>query len=331
MYDADDLCPYTSTLDTADTTGCGAEQRDTDGDDVVDADDLCPMTQPGFNADANGCDATQRDGDGDGVSDAMDTNCPNSPAGATVDRFGCAPSELDDDNDGVTNDLDLCASTMTIWNANPDGCAPEQLDGDEDGVTDATDQCPDTPTGEPVNNVGCGLSQIDSDNDGVTDDQDAFPDDPTEVTDSDGDGVGDAADFYPKDASRSVPEGGLSMPFWIALVIGVMIAIGVTALLLMRRRGDEEGDYQGQFDSELAPAEDIYAMAGVTAATPLDATQSETDTVMQTTETMVPEHATINEHGQKTWVDSAGITWCQNPDGSMIRFDTESGAWVPHQ
>ena len=331
VYDADDLCPYTSTLDTADSTGCGAEQRDTDGDDVVDADDLCPMTQPGFNADANGCDATQRDGDGDGVSDAMDTNCPNSPAGATVDRFGCAPSELDDDNDGVTNDLDLCASTMTIWNANPDGCAPEQLDGDEDGVTDATDQCPDTPTGEPVNNVGCGLSQIDSDNDGVTDDQDAFPDDPTEVTDSDGDGVGDAADFYPKDASRSVPEGGLSMPFWIALVIGVMIAIGVTALLLMRRRGDEEGDYQGQFDSELAPAEDIYAMAGVTAATPLDATQSETDTVMQTTQTMVPEHATINEHGQKTWVDSAGITWCQNPDGSMIRFDTESGAWVPHQ
>ena len=108
--------------------------------------------------------------------------------------------------------------------------------------------------------------KCDSDNDGVTDDQDAFPDDPTEVTDSDGDGVGDAADFYPKDASRSVPEGGLSMPFWIALVIGVMIAIGVTALLLMRRRGGEEGDYQGQFDSELAPAEDIYAMAGVTSS-----------------------------------------------------------------
>ena len=72
-------------------------------------------------------------------------------------------------------------------------------------------------------------------------------------------------------------------------------------------------------------------MAGVTAVTQLEATQSETDTVMQTTGTMAPPHATLNEHGQKTWVDEVGNTWCQNPDGSMMRFDAESGAWVPHQ
>ena len=69
VYDADDLCPYTSTLDVADSTGCGAAQRDTDDDGVMDADDLCPMTQPGYNADMNGCDSTQLDGDGDGVID----------------------------------------------------------------------------------------------------------------------------------------------------------------------------------------------------------------------------------------------------------------------
>ena len=331
VYDADDLCPYTSTLDTADSTGCGAAQRDTDGDDVMDADDLCPMTQPGFNADVNGCDATQRDGDGDGVNDAMDTNCPNSPAGSTVDGFGCAPSELDDDSDGVTNDLDQCDNTMTIWSANPDGCAPEQLDSDSDQIVDATDQCPNTPAGESVNVVGCGLSQLDSDNDGVTDDLDAFPLDPTEVADSDGDGVGDAADFYPKDASRSVAEGGLSMPFWIALVIVILVAIGSTALYMMRRNGRQEENYDGQFSPELAPAEDIYAMAGIEVATETAISQSETDVQVQHSNAMAPSHATINEHGQKTWVDEVGNTWCQNPDGSMMRFDSESGAWVPHQ
>ena len=35
----------------------------------------------------------------------------------------------------------------------------------------------------------------------------------------------------------------------------------------------KKGTIKVSFDSELAPAEDIYAMAGVTAATPLDATQ----------------------------------------------------------
>ena len=261
----------------------------------------------------------------------QDTNCPNSPAGSTVDGFGCAPSELDDDSDGVTNDLDQCDNTMTIWSANPDGCAPEQLDGDSDQIADATDQCPNTPAGESVNTVGCGLSQLDSDNDGVTDDLDAFPLDPTEVADSDGDGVGDAADFYPRDASRSVAEGGLSMPFWIVLVIVILVAIGSTALFMMRRNGRQEEGYDGQFSPEPAPAEDIYAMAGIEAATETTVTESETDVQAQHSNAMAPSHATINEHGQKTWADEAGNTWCQNPDGSMMRFDSESGAWVPHQ
>ncbi len=334
VYDADDQCPYTSTLDVADDTGCGAAQRDTDNDEVMDADDLCPMTQPGYNADANGCDATQRDGDEDGISDALDTNCPNTPAGETVDSFGCAESELDDDNDDVTNDLDECPSTLSIWAAGPNGCSPEQSDQDNDEVTDATDICPSTPTGQSVNNQGCSLSQIDSDNDGTTDDLDAFPDDPTEITDSDGDGVGDIADAYPKDASRSVAEeGGLSMPFWIALVIVVFVGIGGSALYLMRQNAQQTDEYQaGGIGMEIQPAEDIYAMAGVAATEPPTANygESELETLNQTN-TVVPIEASTNEHGQTTWADELGNTWCQNPDGSIMRFDTESGAWVPHQ
>ena len=321
IFDADDVCPYTSTADVADNTGCGAEQRDTDNDGIVDADDLCPMTQPGFNADVNGCDATQRDGDGDGVNDAMDSNCPNTPANQTVDNFGCAQSELDDDNDGVTNDLDQCVNTMTTWNARPDGCSPEQTDTDTDTVADATDTCANTPAGEPANSAGCSLSQIDSDNDGRNDAEDAFPNDPTEWDDTDGDGVGDNADYYPTDRSRSVDEGGVSLPFWIALVIVVFVGIGATAVFLMRRTGSE--DVQGAYEDsfiEPQPAQDIYEMASV-----------ESTSANVSTGPTTPAHATINEHGQTSWVDETGISWCQDPDGSLRRYDTESGAWVSHQ
>ncbi|MDP6324854.1 MAG: pre-peptidase C-terminal domain-containing protein [Candidatus Thalassarchaeaceae archaeon] len=323
IFDADDICPYTSTSDVADNTGCGAQQRDTDDDGIVDADDICPMTQPGYNADANGCDSTQRDGDGDGVNDSMDTNCPNSPAGESVDNFGCAPSELDDDNDGVSNDLDQCANTMTTWNARADGCSPEQVDTDADSVMDATDACANTPAGESVNNVGCGLSQIDSDNDGVNDAEDAFPDDPTEVADSDGDGVGDVADFYPSDRSRSVDEGGVAMPFWIALVLVVFVGIAGVAVFIMRRSGRGEEEIAGSFSMEAQPAEDIYSMAGID-----EQMMSPIPTVSLPT---IPAHAATNEHGQTTWADETGVSWCQEPDGTLRRYDAESGTWVSHQ
>ena len=288
----------------------------------MDADDLCPMTLPGYNADMNGCDSTQKDGDGDGVNDAMDTNCPNSPEGESVNSFGCAPAELDDDNDGVANNLDQCANTLTTWIAGADGCSPQQVDSDGDMVMDATDACPDTHPSESVDSVGCSLTQIDSDGDGVNDAQDAFPDDPNEVADSDGDGVGDVADYYPRDAARSVEEGSF-MPFWIALVIVVFIGIAGVAVFIVRRSRGEEDEYAGAFSMDPQPSEDIYAMAGVD-----ESTFAETP---QEVLVMAPAHATMNEHGQKTWADEAGVSLCQDPDGSLRRYDAESGAWVPHQ
>ena len=214
---------------------------------------------------------------------------------------------------------------MTTWIARTDGCAPQQADTDDDSVVDAADACADTPSGESVNSEGCSLTQLDSDGDGVNDAQDAFPEDPNEVSDSDGDGVGDVADFYPEDATRSVQEEGSYMPFWIALVIVVFIGIAGVAVFIMRRSGrGEEDPYAGAFSIDPQPSEDIYAMAGVdesTFAEPLG------DALVQT----APAHATTNEHGQTTWVDEAGVSWCQDPDGSLRRFDAESGTWVSHQ
>ena len=353
IFDADDLCPYTSTLDVADSTGCGAAQRDTDDDGVMDADDLCPMTQPGYNANMDGCDSTQLDGDDDGVNDATDTICPNTPAGEVVDETGCAASELDDDNDGVTNDLDQCPLTLSIWNPRTDGCSPEQADTDGDLVKDDRDECADTHSGEVVNSAGCSLTQLDSDNDGVNDAQDEFPNDPAEVSDSDGDGIGDVADFYPNDPSRSIEEQGGYMPFLIALIIVLFVGVGGVAVFLTRRRGRVEGEqYEGGFSMEPHPSEDIYAMAGVTEVVASESSQVISDLELrdefavpeQTTEQVVdpglsmphtafsvPAHATTNEHGQTLWADEAGVSWCQDPDGSLKRYDAESGTWVSHQ
>ena len=49
-----------------------------------------------------GCGATQRDADGDGVSDSND-QCLNTPLGAEVDLLGCTAGLSDADNDGVVD------------------------------------------------------------------------------------------------------------------------------------------------------------------------------------------------------------------------------------
>ncbi|SVE21016.1 uncharacterized protein METZ01_LOCUS473870, partial [marine metagenome] len=245
---------------------------------------------------------------------------------------------LDDDNDGVTNDLDQCGNTLSIWNPRTDGCSPEQVDTDGDTVKDDRDTCADTPSGESVNSVGCSLTQIDSDGDGVNDAQDAFPNDPNEVSDSDGDGIGDVADFYPNDAARSAEEQGSYMPYWIALIIVVFLGIAGVALFIMRRSGrDEEDQYAaGGFGIEAQPAQDLYAMAGVTEVvasespqllinnqTVVDIAAETPKTPLETIEWTanvtqgVPAHATTNEHGQTLWADEAGVSWCQDPDGSL--------------
>ena len=294
---------------------------DTDGDGVKDTLDQCSEDASGFDADGDGC---IDDTDGDAIKDNVDDCVDEDATGFDVDENGCID---DSDGDGVKDNVDACVDEdATGFDIDENGCID---DSDGDGVKDNVDVCAnEDATGYDVDGNGC---IDDTDGDGVNDANDAFPEDPVEIEDSDGDGVGDVADAYPMDASRSAEEGSLSMPFWIALVIIVMIAIAGSALFLMRKLGSDEDGYEGAFASELAPAEDIYAMAGIDAAAATNVTQSESDATMQSTGAMAPAHATLNEHGQKTWVDEVGNTWCQNPDGSMMRFDTESGAWVPHQ
>ena len=288
---------------------------DTDGDGVKDTLDDCTEDASGFDADGDGC---IDDTDGDGVKDNVDTCVNEDATGFDNDGDGCID---DTDGDEVKDDSDTCVEEdATGFDNDEDGCID---DTDGDGVKDNVDICVnEDATGFDKDGNGC---IDDSDGDGINDALDAFPDDPNEIEDSDGDGVGDVADAYPMDASRSVEEGGISMPFWIALALIVFIAIGVAAVFMMRRNGEtEEGSLMGGFGTEPQAAEDIYAMAGVN-----EGAFPETPT-----EELVyapPAHAVTNEHGQTTWTDESGISWCQDPDGSLMRFDAESGAWVPHQ
>jgi hypothetical protein len=144
------------------------------------------------------------------------------------------------------------------------------------------------------------------------------------------------------------------MPFLIALIIVLFVGVGGVAVFLTRRRGRVEGEqYEGGFSMEPQPSEDIYAMAGVDAAMqtspgdsadPLEMDNLDLDggisQVIQEVEISshsqpiqfsAPAHATTNEHGQTLWADEAGVSWCQDPDGSLKRYDAESGTWVPHQ
>ncbi|WP_437580264.1 OmpA family protein [Sorangium sp. So ce887] len=110
---AQDACPYTHGLASADArrNGCPVEDRDEDG--VADPDDVCPDTAAGGGGGdpaRRGCPADQ---DGDGLPDALDA-CPaekgDAAGGAT--RPGCPPAApskpADQDGDGLLDDADAC-------------------------------------------------------------------------------------------------------------------------------------------------------------------------------------------------------------------------------
>jgi outer membrane protein OmpA-like peptidoglycan-associated protein len=157
-----------------DAGGCGASQRDSDGDKVKDAGDRCPNTPSGQAADSQGCSAEQKDADRDRVSDNQD-RCKSTPAGEAVDPEGCSESQKDDDKDAVMNVADRCPNTPSGEKVDQNGCAPGQLDADADGVADAVDQCPNSVTGESVDTRGCGR---DADGDKVADVADRCPNTP---------------------------------------------------------------------------------------------------------------------------------------------------------
>lgn len=135
--DADDDCDDTPAGEPVADDGCPIPEGDpdSDGDTVKDsADTTCPNTpQSDIDAgsvDSNGCGASERDTDGDGVTDDADQCIQTSQAdidAGNVDAQGCGARQRDADNDTVSDFNDKCADTPS--NEQPDhaGCSIEQL------------------------------------------------------------------------------------------------------------------------------------------------------------------------------------------------------------
>ena len=264
-----DMCPLQEGNSTKDRLGC----LDFDGDGYSNPSAVW-TTDDG--ADAFPGDASQHiDSDGDRYGDNLTgfeaDVCPQSTVEEVesgliswADRFGC----LDTDDDGWSDEGDDFEYDSTQW-----------LDSDDDGYGDnlapaiTPDDCVDIWGNSTQDRLGC----VDSDGDGWSDDGDAYPnhkllwtdvdgdnysdqtgtnlsDDCPEVAgtstkdrlgcvDTDGDGWSDMADYYPKDAERHIKS---KMPMIILISVLIAGLLGVTTLMIMRRKSDDELQAPGQ-------------------------------------------------------------------------------------
>ena len=262
------------------------------------------------------------DDDGDGIDDIID-RCPLGLVGwsSTVDvdndSDGCNDFEEDedDDNDGFPDLQDALPLDSTEWNDNDmDGIGDNSdTDDDNDGSSDIEEDERNTSATDP-----------DSDDDGFMDGVDDFPLDPFEWEDSDLDGVGDNGDAFPNDPDRQEAEESTTMLIFVALVSVVVIgALG--GLLIIRRRGqNDESLFALSGDSGMENNEaKIYSNVSVPGSTSVTSEEIRTDSISP------PSDAKMNENGQLVWVDESGNVYCQNPDGTILSFDQNTGSWGP--
>ena len=224
--------------------------------------DACPtLSGNSWKNDILGC----PDGDGDGWADFMDA----FPADAN--------EYLDTDKDGIADGLDDCPEVFGNSTEDVDGCpdfdgdgwgdpeigsdwkpldATQWIDSDSDGYGDnplgtSPDHCPQE-TGDSFKGdiLGC----VDSDNDGWADIIDAFPEESTQWNDTDGDGFGDNpkgkdADECPdvvgvakeNGCEEVVEESSGSVLKYGGISVGIILILIVGGLLVMRLRGDDDG------------------------------------------------------------------------------------------
>jgi len=259
-----DMCPLQEGYSTIDRLGC----LDFDEDGYSNPSSVW-TTDDGADA-FPGDDSQWNDSDFDGYGDNpapanMADICPTDHGTSTEDRLGCP----DIDDDGWSDEGDDFEYDPTQW-----------LDSDSDGYGDnlapaiTPDDCVNIWGNSTLDRLGC----VDSDGDGWSDNTDAYPnhkllwadvdgdtysdqtgtnlsDDCPEVAgtstmdrlgcvDTDGDGWSDAADYYPQDAERHIKS---KMPM-ILLISSLLIAgsLGVTTLMIMRRKSDDAPQALGQ-------------------------------------------------------------------------------------
>ncbi|DAC40688.1 MAG TPA: hypothetical protein D7H71_02930 [Candidatus Poseidoniales archaeon] len=267
-------------------------------------------------------DEVDQDDDGDGINDIID-RCPlglvgwSSAVDVDNDSDGCKDLEEDedDDNDGFPDLQDALPLDSTEWNDNDmDGIGDNSdTDDDNDGSSDVEEDERNTSATDP-----------DTDDDGFMDGVDDFPLDPFEWEDSDLDGVGDNGDAFPNDPDRQEDEESTTMLIFVA-VVSVVVIGALAGLLIFRRRGqNDESLFALSGDPGMENNEPkIYSNVSVPGSTSVTSEDIRTDSISP------PIDAKMNENGQLVWVDESGNVYCQNPDGTILSFNQNTGSWGP--
>ncbi len=111
LSNANDMCDFTplEEIGQIDEYGCGpSEAGDDDFDGVPNSVDICADTPPDEAPNPSGCGASQRDTDGDGVKDLDEIACGSNPVDSSdIPDASCLGESQQDDTSSDSNLMDL--------------------------------------------------------------------------------------------------------------------------------------------------------------------------------------------------------------------------------
>tara|TARA_B100001250_G_scaffold338365_1_gene305428 strand:- start:167 stop:544 length:378 start_codon:yes stop_codon:yes gene_type:complete len=114
---------------------------------------------------------------------------------------------------------------------------------------------------------------------------------------------------------------------FVYALLGAILVFGLGGWMVMRRRREvtvtEVAEHTHSVEEPVQPVYETKPESEMNTGQSLE--ELEADLSRPTP----PPHTKMNEQGQLVWVDDAGTAYAQNPDGSMVTFNTSTKRWEP--
>ena len=129
--------------------------------------------------------------------------------------------------------------------------------------------------------------------------------------------------------SKCVWPFGVDSPviLFVYALLGAILVFGLGGWMVMRRRREvtvtEVAEHTHSVEEPVQPVYETKPEPEMNTGQSLE--ELEADLSPPTP----PPHTKMNEQGQLVWVDDAGTAYAQNPDGSMVTFNTSTKRWEP--
>ena len=129
--------------------------------------------------------------------------------------------------------------------------------------------------------------------------------------------------------SKCVWPLGVDSPviLFVYALLGAILVFGLGGWMVMRRRREvtvtEVAEHTHSVEEPVQPVYETKPESEMNTRQSLE--ELEADLSRPTP----PPHTKMNEQGQLVWVDDAGTAYAQNPDGSMVTFNTSTKRWEP--